>query len=97
MKLQPVRTVVLTALVLASPVLSYAGGQNRIYPTPSKRDTQDRSEVTRAVQFGKGTGTTRNDRTLSGNAYRSQTAADNGTVKSDSGSRPNYSDRAFRK
>jgi hypothetical protein len=87
----------LTALVLASPALTFAGGQNRIYPTPSKSDTQDRTSVTKAVQFGKGTGITRNDRTLSGNAYRAQTAADNGTVKNDSGSRPNYSDRALRK
>ena len=93
-----IRTAALTTLMLASPALSFGGGQPPITRTPTQSEVQDRTGITKAVQSGKGTGITRNDGILSGNAYRSQTAADNGTVKKNSGApQPNYSDPAFRK
>lgn len=52
------------------------------------------ADVTKAVQYGKGTGMTRNQETLSGNAYRSRTAADNGAVKQTD---PHHGDSALRK
>ncbi len=76
-----IRTAVLTTLVLATPALSFGGGQPPITRTPTQSELQDRTGIKKAVQSGKGTGMTRSDETLSGNAYRSQTAADNGTVK----------------
>ena len=88
------RVAVLTALVLTSPLLSLAAGQPKVRPV-TKSETQDRADVTRAVQFGKGTGMTRNQG-VQANAYRSQTAADSATVKS-SAVRANWSDPAFRK
>jgi hypothetical protein len=94
MKLQTVRTAVLTALVLASPVLSYASAPTKV-GIVAKAEAPNPADVTKAVQFGKGTGVTRNEKTLSGNAYRSETAQDKGAVKS--AQRPNYSDRALRK
>lgn len=90
---QAIRTAFLTTLLLASPVLSFAAGQGKIY-----KSAQDFSDSTKAVQFGKGTGMTRNQPTLSGNRYRSQTAQDNGSVRNISTqSRVNLNDVAFRK
>jgi len=71
-----------------------AAGQPKVHAV-SKSETQDRTDVTRAVQFGKGTGMTRNQG-VQANAYRFQTAVDNATVKS-SAARTNWSDPAFRK
>jgi hypothetical protein len=88
------RVAVLTALVLTSPLLSLAAGQPKVH-TVSKSDTQDRADVTRAVQFGKGTGMTRNQG-VQANAYRSQTAADNAKVQP-APARTNWNDPAFRK
>jgi hypothetical protein len=88
-----IRTALLTTLLVASPVLSFAAGQGRIYKTP-----QDFSDTTKAVQYGKGTNMTRNEPTLNGNRYRSQTAQDKGSVKNNSNeSRVNWSDAAYRK
>lgn len=97
MKLRSVRTAVFSALVLASPVLSLAAQPAKV-GIVTKAKAPDPADVTKAVQFGKGTGMTRKDETLSGNAYRSQTADDKGKVKNNSGDqRPSYSDPAFRK
>lgn len=97
MKLQTIRTAVIGACVLASPVLSLAGQPAKV-GIVTKAQAPDPANVTKAVQFGKGTGMTRKDETLSGNAYRSQTADDKGKVKNNSGDqRPSYSDAALRK
>lgn len=88
-----IRTAVLTTLLLASPVLSFAAGQTKIY-----KPAQDFSDASKAVQYGKGTNMTRNEPTLSGNRYRSQTAQDKGSVRNNSTvSRVNWSDAAYRK
>jgi len=90
-----IRMSVLSALVLASAPLIFASGQTRIYPV-GKSQAQDQSGVTRAVQFGKGTGMTRNEVVLRGNAYREQTAQDSAALK-DSSAQSNRGDIAFRK
>ena len=96
MKVRVIRMSVLSTLVLGSTVLAFADDQTRIYPA-DKSQTQDRSGITRAVQYGKGTGVTRNERVLRGNAYREQTAQDSASLKQDSSTRPNWGDHAFRK
>jgi hypothetical protein len=97
MKLLSIRTAVLSACVLVSPVLSLAAQPARV-GIVAKAQAPDPADVTKAVQFGKGTGMTRNDRTFNGNAYRSQTADENGKVRNNSVDRhPNYSEKAFRK
>ena len=100
MKLRSIRTAVFSALVLASPMLSSAApaAKSAKVGIVTKAEAPDPADVTKAVQFGKGTGMTRKDETVSGNAYRSQTADDKGKVKNNSGDqRPSYSDAAFRK
>lgn len=97
MKLGSIRTAALTTLVLVAPVLASAGEPAKV-GIVTKAVAPNPADLTKAVQFGKGTGMTRKDETLSGNAYRSQTAADKGAVKTASGdTRPNYSDTALRK
>jgi hypothetical protein len=90
------RVALLSALALTSPSLSFAAGQHLIR-VPSTDEAQDRSGVTRAVQFGKGTGITRNEG-VRANAYREQTPAESQVTKGQSktGS-PNWQDRALRK
>jgi hypothetical protein len=88
--------VAMFALVLTSPVLSFAASQ-RLIRVPSKEEVQDRSGMTRAVQYGKGTGVTRNQE-LGANAFREQTPAESQVVKQQP--KPEYSnlgDRALRK
>ncbi len=53
------RVALLSALMMTSPLLSFAGGEH-VIRTPSKDEAQDRTGITRAVQYGKGTGMTRN-------------------------------------
>jgi|HubBroStandDraft_2_1064218.scaffolds.fasta_scaffold1509652_1 hypothetical protein len=97
MKLRSIRAVVFGACALASPVVNLAAQSAKV-GIVVKAEAPDPVDVTKAVQFGKGTGMTRKDETLSGNAYRSQTADDQGKVKNNSGERqPNYRDAAFRK
>src|ERR1700733_2249480 len=72
MKSQFVRMALLSAVVLTSPLLTFAGGQPKIHPY-SKEDAQDRTGITRAVQQGKGTGMSRSDGAIQANAYREQT------------------------
>jgi hypothetical protein len=90
------RVAMLSALVLTSPLLSFAAGQHLIR-VPSNEEMQDRSGITRAVQYGKGTGVTRNQE-VSANAFREQTAAESQVVKEQPKSEnSNLSDKALRK
>jgi hypothetical protein len=92
MKYQIIKATLVSAFVLASPMLSFAGGQPA---KMHKNDTQDRTGVTRAVQQGKGSGLTRNEG-VHANAYREQTPAESQVVKEQSNpGRP--IDTAFRK
>jgi hypothetical protein len=72
MKSQFVRVALLSAVVLTSPLLTFAGSQPKIHKT-SKEEAQDRTGITRAIQQGKGSGMSLSDNTIRANAYREQT------------------------
>jgi hypothetical protein len=96
MKSKSVRIALLPALMLMSPMIGFAGGQHLIR-VPSKDEAQDRSGITPAVQYGKGTGMTRNDG-VRANAFREQTPAESQVVKDQTKpGHPNWSDTALRK
>jgi hypothetical protein len=61
-------------------MLAFAGNQTPIHPT--RTEAQDVQGATPAVQYGKGTGMTRNQ-TAPANANRVQTAQDSGKVRTD--------------
>lgn len=97
MKLQSVKMVLLAAVVLASPVLTFAGGQpNHVY-TPLKNEARDRAGIARNVNQGKGAGVTRDDVVLRGNAYRAETAEDTHALRNNSSAGPNWNDPGFHK
>jgi hypothetical protein len=73
MKSQFVRMALLSAVVLTSPLLTFAGGQPAKMHKYSKEDAQDRTGITRAIQQGKGSGMSLSDGTIRANAYREQT------------------------
>jgi hypothetical protein len=72
MKSRFVRVALLSAVVLTSPLLTFAGSQPKIHKY-SKEEAQDRTGITRAIQQGKGTGMSLSDSTIQANAYREQT------------------------
>jgi hypothetical protein len=85
-----------SAFVLASPMLSFAAGQHLIR-VPSKNEAQDRTGITQAVQYGKGTNMTRNEG-VRANAFREQTPAESQVVKEKPKSgNPDWGDGALRK
>jgi hypothetical protein len=96
MKLQALRTAMLATMVLVSPAVSLAAASGKV-GIVRRAEAPNPADLTKAVQFGKGTGMTRNDQTLKGNAFRSQTDQDRGAVRSNSDRRPNSGDFAFRK
>jgi hypothetical protein len=59
MKPQFMRVAVLTALTLTTPFLSLAGSQPAPMRTPSRSETQNRTDIPKAVQPGKGSLVTR--------------------------------------
>ncbi len=79
-----IRLTMLSGFVLASPLLTF-GGQSTGMPAPNgaQNDVQNQSGVTRAVQWGKGTGMSRLTRTVPANANRAQTAQEQGVVRAD--------------
>jgi hypothetical protein len=98
MKSRSVKMVLFAASILASPALTFAGGQpNHVY-TPPKNEAQDRAGIAQTVNQGKGAGITRSDVVLSGNAYREQTAQDSQALKDKSNAAgPNWNDSGFHK
>jgi hypothetical protein len=96
MKSQTVRVVLLSAFVFAGPMLSFAAGQHLVR-VPTKEEMQDRSDMTRALQPGKGTGMTRNEG-VRVNASRAQTPAESQVSKDKPNTgNLNLSDHALRK
>jgi len=69
MKPQFSKVAVLAALILTSPLLSFAGSQ-AVVRTSSKSEMQNRADVTKAVQQGKGTGMTRKSVAVTFNSPR---------------------------
>lgn len=56
MKSGSIRVAVFAAIVLASPALTFAGGQPNHVRMLTKAEMQDRTGMTRAINQGKGTG-----------------------------------------
>lgn len=96
MKSRFIKVALLPAFVLASPLLTFAGGQHLVR-MPRKGEIPDRTGITQAVQQGKGAGMSRNQG-VRANAYRSETADVRAALKDESGAvRFNAGDTAFRK
>lgn len=98
MQCQSIRMSLLSAVVLACPLLALAGGQPAKMRAYSKEELQDRTVITRAVQQGKGAGTSLSQAVIHANAYRSQTAEEN-SIAGDPppAAHTNPGDSAFRK
>jgi hypothetical protein len=92
MKSQSIRVSLLAALSFTSPTLTFAGGQ----PAKERNTTSTRylSEVSRAVQQGKGSGMTR-AQGVPADAYRVEKAGE--PAAKSSAVRPNPGDSTFRK
>jgi hypothetical protein len=71
MKSGSIRIALFAAVVLASPALTFAGGQPRVHAV-SKTGTQDRTSVSPTVNQGKGAGISRKQVVVPANT--SQTA-----------------------
>jgi hypothetical protein len=98
MKSPSIRLTLLTAVVLTSPVLTFAGGQPAKVRTLTKAEMQDRTGITRAVQQGKGAGMSLSQTVIRANAYREQTPAESASMKADPpAAHSNLGDSAFRK
>jgi hypothetical protein len=95
MKLRSVKAMMLSALVMASPLLTFAG--DRAVP-PSGRDNGQEHIIGRALQQGKGTGMSLSQVVIRTNANRVQTADEKGVVKEQPAApHSNLSDPAFHK
>jgi len=92
-----IRVAALTGLALASALVTFANGQAAKTGMVRRPDPVDPSGLTRAVPQGKGSGMTRNEPVLRGNAFRSETPQDSAALKDGSHSRAHYSDSSFRK
>jgi len=79
MKSISVKAMLLSAFVLASPLLTFAG--ERGAPPSGKGHAQDSFEITRTVQQGKATGLSLSQTVIRANANRVQTADEKGVVK----------------
>jgi hypothetical protein len=73
MKSQFVRVALLSAVVLTSPLLTFAGSESKIHKY-SKEEAQDRTGITRTLNQGKGSGMSLSQGSIRANAYREQTA-----------------------
>ena len=80
MKSKLIRVAALPALILASAAVTFAAGPGRIFPR-NAGELKDHSAITQAVQQGKGTMLTRNEKSFAANAYREQTAQDSAKLK----------------
>jgi hypothetical protein len=97
MKLQSVRVVSLSALMLISPLLTFAAGQPKLHPF-SKSDMQKPVDVPKAVQWGKGTGRWRNQPVTPEHNLHLRTAVESLTRGAQrANASPNWGDSAFRK
>ena len=97
MKSQMIKATLVSAFVLASPILSFAAAGAHLIRVPSKDEVQSKVGVTRAVQPGKGSMVTRNQE-VQANAYREQTASESQVTKDQSRTGSQYlSDKALRK
>jgi hypothetical protein len=95
MKSAPIRVILLSALLMAGPLLTFAG--DRAVP-PSGKDVRDRAEIGRALQQGKGAGMSLSRVVIRANANRVQTSEEKSVVKDQPVfPRSNLTDTAFHK
>ncbi len=98
MKSRSIRVALLSAFVLASALLTFAGSQPPIYRTPSKSEMQSQTGLARAVQQGKGGGSFHHQVMRRVNASRLKTAPDGAVPNATPATvHPNSGDAAFRK
>ena len=96
MKSKSIKVMLLSAFVMASPLLTFAG--DRAVPPSGKGHAQDGIEISGALQQGKGTGMSLSQVVIHANANREQTANEKGVVKEQpTAPRSNLSDPAFHK
>jgi hypothetical protein len=96
MKSTSIEVMLFSAFVLASPLLTLAG--DRAVPPSGKDHAQDRSEIGRSLQQGKGAGMSLGSVVIRANASRVQTAEEKSVVKPQPvAPRSNLSDPAFTK
>jgi len=96
MKSTSIKVMLLSAFVMAGPLLALAG--DRAVPPSGKDHAQDRTEIGRALQQGKGTGMSLSQAVIRADASRVQTAEEKSVVKEQpSAPRSNLSDTAFHK
>ena len=92
MKSTSIKIILLSAFAMASPLLTLAG--DRAVPPSGKDYAQDRSEIGRVLQQGKGSGMSLS--IIRANASRVQTAEEKSVVKAQPvAPRSNLSDPAF--
>jgi hypothetical protein len=96
MQSQSVRVALLSALMLTSPLFTFAAGQSRVHAA-SKSDIQQPVGAPQAVQFGKGTGISRNQPVTPENTLHLQTAVKSLLADQSANLIPKGSDSAFRK
>ena len=96
MKSTSIKVTLSLAFVMASPLLTLAG--DRAVPPSGKDHAQDRTEIGRALQQGKGSGMSLSQVVFRANASRVQTADEKSVVKEQPvAQRSNLSDPAFTK
>ena len=93
-----IRVAALLGLGLASALVTFGNGQLAKTGMVRKPEPVDPASTTRAVQQGKGSGMTRNESVLRGNAFRSETPQDSAALKNGSHSpRATWGDSSYRK
>ncbi len=94
MKSRCTRMMLISAYLIASPLLVLAGGQPEIHRV-TKQEEQDRTGISRAVQQGKGGGKSVSNQVIRANAYRSETPEESRNVVQQSSTRSMWNDPAF--
>jgi len=91
-----IKVMLLSAFAMASPLLTLAG--DRAVPPSGRDHAQDRTEIARALQQGKGSGMSLGQVVIRANASRVQTAAEKSVVREQPvAPRSNLTDTAFHK
>lgn len=80
MKSGSIRVALFAAVILASPVLTLAGGQPNRVRTISKAEMRDRTGISQTVNQGKGAGVSRKQVTLRENTQTAQRSAGSDTA-----------------
>lgn len=96
MKSRSTRLILISAYLIASPLVVLAGGQPKVHRV-TKQEEQDRTGISRAVQQGKGGGKSVSSQIIRANAYRSETPEESRNVVQPSSKRSSWNDSAFHK